>query len=58
MNSFVHRENLRRWRSLLATASDDVLRSQLCKLIAEEERELLLQIAEKPWPAIHGVEPA
>ena len=63
MNAFVRRENIRRWRGLLATAADDMLRNQLCRLIAEEEREQLLQqIAEKPleqpWPAIHAVEPA
>lgn len=59
MNSFVRRENLRRWRNLLATASDDVLRNRLCRLIAEEEREQLLQlIAEQPWPAVHDAEPA
>lgn len=58
MHSFVQRENLRRWRTLLATASDDVLRNQLCRLIAKEEREQLLQqIAEQPWPAIHALEP-
>ena len=59
MDSFVRRENLRRWRNLLATASDDVLRNRLCRLIAEAEREQLLQqIAEQPWPAVHVTEPA
>ena len=41
MNSFVRRENLRRWRSQLVTATDETVRNQLCRLIAEEERELL-----------------
>ena len=59
MNTFVRRENLRRWRNLLATASDDVLRNRLRRLIAEAEREQLLQqIAEQPWPAVPVAEPA
>jgi len=43
MHSFIRRENLRRYRNLLASTSDEAVRSQLFKLIAEEERRQLLQ---------------
>jgi hypothetical protein len=43
MDSFIRRENLKRYRSLLLATSDEVVRSQLFKLIAEEERRQFLQ---------------
>lgn len=43
MHSFVRRENLRRYRNLLMRTSDETVRSQLFKLIAEEERQQLMQ---------------
>ena len=43
MHSFVRRENLRRYRDLLMRTSDETVRSQLFKLIAEEERQQLMQ---------------
>jgi hypothetical protein len=43
MHSFVRRENLRRYRNLLMRTSDENVRSQLFKLIAEEERQQLMQ---------------
>ena len=59
MNAFVRRENLRRYRNLLIATSDDMLRNQLCRLIAEQERqELLEQISEQQSPANQAVEPA
>ena len=36
-------ENLTRYRSLLVKTADETQRSQLFKLIAEEERQLILQ---------------
>ena len=43
MESFVRRENLRRYRNLLVKTTDETQRSQLLKLIAEEERRKILQ---------------
>ena len=43
MYSFIRRENLRRYRNLLMRTSDETVRSQLFKLIAEEERQQLMQ---------------
>jgi len=43
MDSFIRRENLKRYRSLLLATSDEAVRSQLFKLIAEEERRQFLQ---------------
>jgi hypothetical protein len=52
------RNELRRYRDLLVATSDDMLRNQLFRLIAEQERrELLRQIAEQQWPADHAAEP-
>jgi len=48
MNS-TERNDLRRYRDLLVATSDDMLRNQLFRLIAEHERrELLRQISEAP----------
>jgi hypothetical protein len=48
MNS-AERSELRRWRDLLGATSDDMLRNQLFRLIAEHERrELLRQISDEP----------
>ena len=47
MNS-AERNELRRYRDLLVATSDDMLRNQLFRLIAEQERrELLQQILEQ-----------
>ena len=43
MQSFVQHENLAHYRSLLVTTADETVRSQLFKLIAEEERQQILQ---------------
>ena len=43
MHSFIRRENLKRYRNLLVATSDEAVRSQLFKLIAEEERRQFLQ---------------
>ena len=43
MESFVRRENLRRYRNLLVKTTDETQRSQLLKLIAKEERRKILQ---------------
>ena len=40
-------ENLAHYRSLLVTTADETVRSQLFKLIAEEERQQILQ--ERDW---------
>jgi hypothetical protein len=57
MNS-VERNELRRYRALLVATSDDMLRNQLFRLIAEQERrELLRQISEQQTPADHAAEP-
>jgi hypothetical protein len=37
MDKFVHEENLKRYRELLAGARHDVQRPQILKLLAEEE---------------------
>ena len=51
MNS-AERNDLRRYRDLLVATSDDMLRNQMFRLIAERERrELLRQIAEQQTPA-------
>ena len=42
MQNFIRRENLRRFRKLLAKTTDETVRSQLIKLIAEEERRQIL----------------
>jgi len=47
MHSFIRRENLRRYRGLLVKTTDETVRSQLFKLIAEEERRQILQ--ERDW---------
>jgi hypothetical protein len=44
MHSFIRRENLKRYRNLLTTTSDEAVRSQLFKLIADEERQQILQL--------------
>ena len=55
MNSFAGRDDLRRYRDLLITTSDDMLRNQLFRLIADQERqELLQQIADQQSPANHA----
>ncbi len=52
MNTFTGRDSLRHYRDLLIATSDDMLRSQLFRLIAEQERqELLQQIADQQLPA-------
>ncbi len=43
MHSFIRRENLKRYRNLLMATSDEAVRSQLFKLISEEERRQFLQ---------------
>ena len=43
MQSFIQHENLAHYRSLLVTTADETVRSQLFKLIAEEERQQILQ---------------
>ena len=43
MQNFIRRENLRRFRKLLAKTTDETVRSRLFKLIAEEERRQILQ---------------
>ena len=58
MNSSAERSELRRYRDLLIATSDDMLRNQLFRLIAERERrELLAWIAEAQSPSDHAVEP-
>ncbi|HVI16064.1 MAG TPA: hypothetical protein VM822_24740 [Pseudolabrys sp.] len=47
MSSFIPREHLRRYRKLLIRTPDETLRSQLLKLIADEERQQILQ--ERDW---------
>jgi hypothetical protein len=59
MNSSAERNDLRRYRDLLIATSDDMLRNQLFRLIAERERQQLLQqIADAQSPADHAMEPA
>jgi hypothetical protein len=43
MTSSAERGDLRRYRDLLIATSDDILRNQLFRLIAEQERQQLLQ---------------
>ena len=43
MSSFTPHEHLRRYRKLLIRTSDETVRSQLFKLIADEERQQILQ---------------
>jgi hypothetical protein len=45
MHSFIRRENLKRYRNLLVVTSDESVRGQLFKLIAEEERRQFLESA-------------
>jgi hypothetical protein len=47
MSSFIPHKHLRRYRKLLIRTSDETLRSQLLKLIADEERQQILQ--ERDW---------
>jgi hypothetical protein len=55
MNSSAEQNSLRRYRDLLIATSDDMLRNQLCRLIAEQERQALLQqISEQQSPANHA----
>jgi hypothetical protein len=59
MHSFVRRENLRRYRNLLMRTSDETVRSRLFKLIAEEERQQLMQqISEQQSTVDRTPEPA
>jgi rubrerythrin len=52
MNSSVERKKVRRYRDLLRTTSDDMMRNQLCRLIAEQERRhLLQQVLDQQHPA-------
>jgi uncharacterized lipoprotein YajG len=52
MNSSVERKKVRRYRDLLRTTSDDMMRNQLCRLIAEQERrQLLQQVLDQQHPA-------
>jgi hypothetical protein len=37
MDAFLHRQNLERYRKLLAETTDEARRQQLLKLLAEEE---------------------
>ena len=58
MQSFIRRENLKRYRNLLVATSDEAVRSQLFKLIAEEERKRFLQrISEQQSTAHTTLEP-
>jgi hypothetical protein len=50
MQNFVRRENLRRFRKLLAKTTDEAVRSRLFKLIAEEERRQILQ--RRDWSSL------
>jgi hypothetical protein len=43
MHSFIRHEGLKHCRGLLVKTADETLRSQLFKLIAEEERRQILQ---------------
>jgi hypothetical protein len=53
LHSFIQRENLKRYRNLLQTTSDEAVRSQLFKLIAEEERRLLAQRIFEQQSTVH-----
>ena len=50
MQNFVRRENLKRFRKLLVKTTDETVRSQLFKLIAEEERRQILQ--RRDWSSL------
>jgi rubrerythrin len=54
LHSFIQRENLKRYRNLLQTTSDEAVRSQLVKLIAEEERRLFLQRILEKQSTVHA----
>jgi hypothetical protein len=43
MHSLIRHEGLKHYRGLLVKTPDETLRSQLFKLIAEEERRQILQ---------------
>lgn len=43
MYPFIRRENLKRYRNLLMVTSNETVRNQLFKLIAEEERRQFLE---------------
>ena len=43
MHGFIRHEGLKHYRCLLVKTADETLRSQLFKLIAEEEWRLILQ---------------
>jgi hypothetical protein len=45
MDSFVKRENIRRYRKLASESTDATQRSQIVKLLAEEEDELKLELS-------------
>jgi len=56
MQNFVRRENLKRFRKLLVKTTDETVRSQLFKLIAEEERRQILQ--GRDWSSLLNQAPA
>ena len=56
MQNFVRRENLKRFRNLLVKTTDETVRSQLFKLIAEEERRQILQ--GRDWSSLLNQAPA
>ena len=56
MQNFVRRENLKRFRKLLVKTTDETVRSQLFKLIAEEERRQILQ--GRDWSSLLKEAPA
>jgi hypothetical protein len=56
MQNFVRRENLKRFRKLLVKTTDETARSQLFKLIAEEERRQILQ--GRDWSSLLKQTPA
>ena len=51
MHSFIRHENLKRYRNLLVVTSDESVRGQLFKLIAEEERRQFLQRVSDQQPS-------
>jgi rubrerythrin len=53
LHSFIQRENLKRYRNLLQTTSDEAVRSQLFKLIAEEERRQFAQRILEQQSTVH-----
>jgi hypothetical protein len=53
LHTFIQRENLKRYRDLLQTTSDETVRSQLFKLIAEAERRLFFQLISEQQPTVH-----